>query len=356
MEFFRLNDSFYPSDTLKNFDSLVWTERYQQPGDFQLVVKDEISVLSQFPLGCLISHTDTHEIMIVENHEFFREKKNLKITLSGRSFETFAENRVTSGSQYSIQDPITGEKNVEIEFANSSSVHAYGLLAETLEDGFALEEDAIPNLSVDFDMRVFDDEMIYSIKRGDIYSRVIELLRICDAGIKNVRPNAEFSNPHMLIHDGVDRTNSVIFYALYEDLDDAKYFWSIKNYKNYAQVSGVIDARLYRHRDILTDLTGLNRRVIYEEADDLLDDYSPGSPDDPISARGQAVLDEHKKVSLIQAKISATARPKFKIDYDVGDLVTVFGEFGTVQIMRVTEHVLTVDSKGMRGYPSLTIL
>ena len=58
----------------------------------------------------------------------------------------------------------------------------------------------------------------------------------------------------------------------------------------------------------------------------------------------------------MQAKISQTAKPKFKINYDVGDLVTCFGDFGTVQKMRVTEHVLTVDKDGIQGYPTLNIV
>jgi hypothetical protein len=57
----------------------------------------------------------------------------------------------------------------------------------------------------------------------------------------------------------------------------------------------------------------------------------------------------------MDAKISITAKPKFKIDYDVGDLVSVFGEFGTKQIFRVSEHILTVDKDGQKGYPTLSI-
>jgi hypothetical protein len=255
-----------------------------------------------------------------------------------------------------LYDPITDVANVEIITADPAAHVAVQLLKSRLEVGTASADDAIPNLLVYSDIRVLDAAMDQVVRRGDIYSRVLEYLRLCDAGIKTMRPNGAQITMDLVVHDGVDRINSVIFYAQYEDLDDAKYFQSIKGYKNYALIAANVYARLYRNRDILVDLTGLDRRVLYVEADDIDGLYDPPTADDAISARGQATLDEHKKISLIQATISKTAKPKFKIDYDVGDLVTVFGEFATAQVMRVTEHILTVDKDGMRGFPSLSAI
>lgn len=93
---------------------------------------------------------------------------------------------------------------------------------------------------------------------------------------------------------------------------------------------------------------------MYVDANDI-EGTIANTGSDVIYARGQSEMDDHKKIALLQAKISTTARPKFKVHYDVGDLVRVFGEFATAQTMRVTEHILTVDKKGMRGYPSLSI-
>lgn len=357
MKLFKLNSSQLPGDTVQKFESLVWSERYQSSGDFQLVVENDITVLTALPLGVLISHTDTNEVMMVENHEIGRDAaKKLKITLSGRSFETFSEERNTQGSDLSLFNPATEEAYVQTTSVVSSTTAARDILRAGLQPGTASANDAITNLLVTTDIAVPDAAMAHVIKRGDVYGRVIELLRLSDAGIRTDRPHGAQTTMNVVIHDGVDRTDSIIFYAQYEDLEDAKYFWSIKGYKNYARLAAHFYTRLYRHRDLGSDLTGLDRRVLYVEADDLEGDYTPPTASDVISSRAQTELDAHRKISLIQARISNTARPKFKIDYDVGDLVTVFGEFGTAQAMRVSEHILTVDDKGMRGYPSLSIL
>jgi Siphovirus ReqiPepy6 Gp37-like protein len=357
MQFFKLDSDYKPGDTVPNFDTLVWVERYQDAGDFQLVVDKEVNVLSNFPLGTLVSHTDTTEVMIVENHEVKRGvSKDLKITLSGRSFETFGENRITSGSYFSVVNPATGVKNTDTAIVDSAQNVAALLLKQQLEPGTASSDNAIPGLSVSTNIRSLDSTMQHVVKRGDLYQRVLEYLRISGAGIKTIRPLPGETGLDLVVHDGVDLTDLVVFYSQYEDLEDDNYFWSIKDYKNYVQVAGHIYARLYRNRDVPTNLTGLNRRVMYVEADDLEGDYTPPAANDIISARGQVELDNHKPTALLQAKISNTAKPKFKIDYDVGDIVTVFGEFATSVPRRVTEHIMTYDKTGMRGYPTLSAL
>lgn len=357
MKVFKLNSSHLPDTTIQDFESLAWSERYQEAGDFQMVVENDISILTLLPLGVLISHTDTTEVMIVENHEIERDaKKNLKVIVSGRSFETFSENRYTVGSETPLVDQVTGDTNVQTLAAGPASAAVSQLLKSALENGTAAVKDVVPNLLVRTDVSFLDADLEHVVKRGDVYSKVLEFLKLCDAGLKTIRPNGAQTTMDLVIHDGEDLTTSVIFYAQYEDLENAKYFWSIKNYKNYALLAAKYYARVYRDRVISVGLTGLDRRIMYLEANDLEGIYDPPDPTDVFSARAQAALDSHPKIALIQAQVSKTAKPKFKIDYDVGDLVTVFGEFVTAQPMRVTEHVLTVDKDGMRGFPSLSAL
>jgi len=355
-EFFKLDSSYYPNTTISKFDTLIWTERYQKEGEFQLVVDDYIDILTTLPLGTLLSHTDTLQVMIVENHEIERDKeKKLKITVSGRSFETFAENRVTYGPTTPLYDPTTHVANVS-SFSGSAEAAAVALLVAHMVATTDPTQDAIPNLSVYSVLRAPDSSLTHIFQRGDLYARVMELLNISDAGIKTIRPVSPDTTLDIVIHDGLDLTGSVIFYAQYEDLEDAKYLWSIRGYKNYAQVTAHDYARIYQSRDVGSTLSGLNRRVMYVPANDIEGNYSPGTSTDAISTRGQSEIDMHKQLALLQAKIATTARPKFKIDYDVGDLVTVFGEFSTAQTMRVTEHILTIDKNGLRGYPSLSVV
>lgn len=356
MELFKLDSSYNPGGSVslnKDGDTFVWSERYREAGDFMIVREDDITIMDLLPLGTLISHTDTLEVMIVESHEIEKDsKKKIKTTIKGRTFETFAEQRPTLGTEYALYNALN-ESIVETLTGTPASV-AVTLLSGRLVPGVATSDDAVPNLAVTSSMRVADTSMTRIIERGDIYARVLELLNISDAGIKVVRPNGAQTTMNIVIHDGLDKTSTVTFTAGLEDLENGKYLWSLKNYRNYAQVDAHDYVRRYRHRDLGADATGLSRRILYVEASDIEGDFTPGTSSDAISARGQSALDEHKTVSLTQAKISESAKPKFKIDYGIGDLVTVFGEFAAAERMRVTEHILTMDKLGIRGYPSLS--
>lgn len=356
MELFRLNSDYLPGDTVKKFDTLAWTERYLKAGDFKLEAVNDLSILRDLPLGCLISHTDTKEVMIVENYELVRNKeKQLVASLTGRTFETFAEKRVTAGSKLALYDG-SGNANVEILAAMASCEAARYILRYGLEPGTASTDDEIANLLVVEDIVTYDTDVSYQIQRGDIYNNVVALLQVGDYGVKTVRPNGAQTTLNIVIHDGVNRVATVIFRAQNEDLVDASYFGSIKLEQNYAQIAADTATRLHRTTALGADVYGLGRKVMYEEASDLEGAFSPATSTDALAGRGQAALDKNRVITLMQAQVSETAKPKFKYDYDVGDIVMVYGEFSVASAMRVTEHILTIDENGMNGYPSLSIV
>lgn len=357
MEFFKLDSSYRPSTTViaKDEDTLVWTERYQANGEFVYETEDDISILDVLPEGTLVSHNNTRQVMIVETHSIKRDKdKKLKVKLSGRSFDTFAEQRATAGSASALYDG-AGDQIVESITGTPEAV-ATQILSYGLEPGTASANDAVPNLNVYMVIRDPDSSRTHVIKRGDIYKAVREILNVSGAGIKTIRPEGATTTLDLVVHDGLDKTASVIFHALTDDLEDPEYLRSIRNYKTHAQIAAHDHARLYRHRDLVADVTGLNRRTLYVDADDIEGAFAVPTSTDAVATRAQGELDEHKRLSLMSAKIATTATPKFKIHYDVGDLVRVFGEFNSVQTMRVTEHILTYDKTGMRGYPTLNLV
>lgn len=360
MDVFKLNSTFYPVDTVKlnlDSDTLIWTERYQQNGEFQIVVKDDIRILTALPVGSLISHTETLQVMIVEDHAIKRNSdKTLEVAVTGRSFEAFTENRVTWGTRVGLYDATTGASNIQVITDEAEDAIVTLLTAAFVAPTTPATEDAVANLTVHKTIRVMDPVFAHTIPRGLVSSAIEGLMKLSQSGLKSIRPNGALTTLDLMVHDGVDRTTTVIFRAADDDLENAEYFWSIRGYKNYAQVATHITARQHRHRDIPAPLLGLERRYMYVEANDLEGTYSPPTASDEIAARGQSELDANRQVTLIGATIAITAKPKFKIHYDIGDLVTVNGEFSTSSIFQVTEHILTMDNDGIRGYPTLSIL
>jgi len=355
MDLFKLTSTFYPGPTITKFDTLIWRERFREAGDFVIQSTNDLSALEALPLGSFISHSDTGEAMIVENHEIVRQKdKTLKITISGRSAEVLAEDRSVLGTNIQLINAISNQQNETVLTGTPEDIAAL-LLRRGLQRYFTLYlDDWIPNLAVRQEIVTMDSSREISIQRGDVYSAVIPLLATAAAGLKIVRPSGAQTTLDIVVHDGINRSSTVSFYAQQEDLVDATYFWSIKGYKNTATVNTKSSWRVVQDRAIVPTLTGLDRRVMYVAAADIEGTFPSPTTTDVLASRGQLALDERRKLQILSATISETARPKFKLNYDVGDLVTVLGEFSTSSVMRVTEHITTVDAKGVRGYPSLS--
>jgi hypothetical protein len=360
MELFKLSSTFYPSSSLRNFDTLIWTERYAEAGEFKLEFRNANSkeLEALLPLGSLISHTGTKEVMIVENYEMSHEKdKSMLITVSGRSFETFLENRVTYNSLFPIYLSTTSgstDKRDGVYVGITVGDYVMSILEYAFQTGTNKE---VSNTLRVNELRLDTSPEDYPSGRGDVYSEALKALALLDAGLKNVRPNGSQTTLDLVLSDGLDKRNTVIFSAQNEDLENAKYFKTIKSYKNYIWLAlpRQVNAEI-RSSKLSVDKTGLERRSMYSEDSEALDGARSVGVGTAVYKLAQRLLAESLQLSMVQATISKTAKPKFKVDYDVGDIVTVQGEFETSQVMRVTEHILTVDNNGINGYPTLGAL
>ena len=88
-------------ELINYIDDAMWVERYREPGEFKLSSLLSSGLRDQLPLGTLISHIDTSEVMIVENHVITDDvESDTGIEISGRSFDAYLEERVIGWSLY----------------------------------------------------------------------------------------------------------------------------------------------------------------------------------------------------------------------------------------------------------------
>ena len=64
-------------------------------------------------------------------------------------------------------------------------------------------------------------------------------------------------------------------------------------------------------------------------------------------------LRNHRRTNVFSADISQLSPYKYKIHYDLGDTVMLFGDYGKKTKMVVGEYVRTEDENGERGFPGL---
>jgi hypothetical protein len=204
-----------------------------------------------------------------------------------------------------------------------------------------------------------------TIPKGDLHKRLLELLEVDQLGLKIIRPGSwsplGLASPNLvvLIHEGVDRTSEVIYSYDTGEIESAAYLWSNKKLKNAAFISG-----RWVQTFISTPDVGYDRRILYVEASDIDQAFTTAPAGGDLTAvvaamqqRGIDELSAFNEVALTKAEVSKdTNKVAYREDFNVGDLITIHGDYNEISAMRVSEYVEIEDETGSSGYPTLTLL
>lgn len=131
MDLVTLNSTFHEDRLVEKYASLIWTERYAQAGDFQLVSNRIADTIRALPLDSYVSLRNSTVPMKVEAHKIEKKKGAApQITVVGRSFEaTTLELRVAT-----LQVTDTGPRMVYTRSAARVSDAAYLAIREIIGD------------------------------------------------------------------------------------------------------------------------------------------------------------------------------------------------------------------------------
>jgi len=368
MDLFRYNipNTFRGGEAINNWDSIAWTERYREPGDFEISARLSSGLRTFLPIGTLISHLDTLEVMVVENHQITEASEVdplLKIT--GRSLQCILDQRVVGQNFNWAAPPASLSVSVVNLTAAYTWIQAASLINMHIATGTVVNaSDAIPAVVAAYSVVGTSVSEARVVNRGPVLTRLNEILEIDDLGIKTIRshnftgyPNPG-NNTTLLVHAGVDRRNSVVFSTKNGDIESADYLWSIKKLKNSALVSGQ-----YVEQMVYGPETGRDRRVLLVDGKDLdgyLDTVPTGATLTSVRAAmttlGNQALKAQKQIALSRTDVSTIPTYHYRTDYDIGDIVSVDSSYGPIASMRVVEFVEFVDENGTSAQPTLEML
>jgi hypothetical protein len=352
-------------EIVNGLKSKLWIERYDKAGEFTFVANASTGIRDILPIGTMISHLESYEVMIVENHEITdKSDEEAEIVITGRGFESYFENRIVGSNKafptntgvqdYTLVSATTWEQTVTML---RDHIYASALLDDN---------DSLPYIQILHDVSGSGVATARSMKKGDLYSAMQELLAIDSLGIKVIRPgpwsplvSGGSTDIAAIIHKGVDRSNSIIFSYDTGEIESADYLWSNKKLKNTAVIIG-----RWVETIVTTGFANFARRVMLVEASDMDNSYSvaPTGTDlaNVIAAmqqRGYAALAAQNEVSLTKAEVSKdNTKALYRTDFDVGDIIMVNGDYNESSTMRISEYVEVEDENGRSGYPTLTMV
>jgi hypothetical protein len=336
---------------VNGWSRLSWIERYSAPGEFTLEARVSSGLANFLPLGTLLSHIATTEVMIVENHEITEKlSEDPIIKITGRSFVSFLENRVV-GVFGTLTDPITPYSLV----ANYTWVQAVTMINTHISGN-------IDNMSATYTVSGTGVSTARTIPHAILWDEVDKLLKIDNLGIRTIRRNpwgvlGSSTESQINIYKGVDKTSQVMFSWVAGDIAEAQYLFSQKNKKNLALVVGKwVKAAV----QLGTGANYFARWMIVDgsKVDDQLTAMPTGTPlTNTILAMqtlGLQALAAQTNKSITQIDLSQSAKPQYRTDYNLGDLVLIEGNYGAIATKQVKEYAEIEDENGVTGHPTLS--
>lgn len=365
MQFYVLNQNFGFDTLVDSFDSLIWTERYSDAGEFELTLPSNSPYKSVLVNGAFVTIDDSLEVAMIDSVS----DEDGVLTITGQTLTDILRQRIfrTSwGKEQSQRNHSTGIVAASIV---EDSCLTSGLMytQATLSNGYVNEP--INNLVIG---NIADGpDYSFPVPYGPVYDAV---KAVCDAdavGFKLYPSIINLDGTYQLVFDtyrGLDRTSTqsdnppVVYEEAVGALTDIKSLKTIAGYKThaYARGTGSTSPSLIGFWQVSGggSLVDFKRRTLFVDATDI-DLATYGSNADFLAA-----LNQRAKQSLIQNNyvkmFDGTLVPQKKdyihgIDYNLGDVIELRDSTNVVQKARVTEYIRSQDATGQQGYPTLSV-
>lgn len=356
MEVYVLDSLLRRIEVVDKFESLIWTERFSEVGDFQLDLKSTLENRRLFTEGTRLAINESYRVMKVETVEDTTDadgKNMLKIT--GFSIEDVLRNRVAKYSMLNTtEEPTWDLTGTPIDVATTMFDHicrdgALSLLDKIpfLMPGSIFAPGTIPEPTSPIAISQSPDFLYNAIKGVlDPYSIGFRLIRNFDA-----------SQLYFDIYTGNDRTSRqtiltpVIFSPAMDNVQNTTEYKTVAGSKNVAYVFTSEGYMVVVAENIDPEIEGFERRVLVVNASDITADIL--DVEDAMYQRGIEALNGARGQSLFDGEINQYNEYTYGVDYDLGDLVEMRNKDGIISYKRVTEQIFVSDEQGDRSYPTL---
>lgn len=377
MDYIVLNTNREKIYIIDDYVSAIWTERFDEAGDFEIIMRMNTSVLDFIKKDYYLTKEDTDRVMLIENIEITTdEEEGDRLKLTGRSMEIILNRRIvlekTSFSATYDDDGNATFPNLQngIRSLMNDNVIQPKISARQIPFIFATSDDAnITKLT--FEAQYYGE---------NIYDIVTALCKEKHIGFK-----VTFASPDDGVNDrfqfaliaGVDRTYDqmenphVVFSPENDNLYGGSYFNSNAIYRNVAIVAGEVEETekinnddgtetIKETRTVITVGTkiGLERREIFVDASDITRDVDEITTlSEPqyaahLKQRGIDTLIENLEVEVFDGEISEIPMYEYGKDFFIGDKVQVVDTYGHEGKAYISEFISSCDAAGIKKYPT----
>lgn len=366
LDLYIYDQNFVLKDIVDNYRSLIWTERFNSCGDFELdaLYDPDLYRLLVSANGLTKNYyagiRDSDVFMLIEDVTLTTDYEDGdKMTVTGRSLESILDRRIVYD-----QMTLTGSLQNGIKSILMANAISPSNVSRT-----------IPGLSfitsTDSDITSLTINTQYY---GDNVYNVIE--ELCQANKIGFRVRRVSNGYTFELYKGVNRTASqslvpyVIFSPAYDNLINSNYHESSQLVKTVAIVASEYETTsgettitqrvvIEQQADSSSSPTGLDRRELFvdgssvnQRKDDDSGDLTLAQYKAALQGKGKEELNDYTYTKEFDAEVESALQFKYGVDYFIGDLVEIENEYGISSQARVTEFIRSNDTNGYSEYPT----
>jgi len=357
MILYLLDSNFAKIDVVDTYNSFIWTDRYNEMGDFELVTSPNSKYINNLSNASYIQLPISDSLMLIEYINLHTELEEADtIILKGRSLESILLRRVIN------RTVLTGNLQTGISLLlNSNIINPLDIKRKIDNFIFTSSVDpAITNLTFN------------SAYLGEtLYKAISEICIEKGIGFK-ILINSNFQFDFKL-YAGKNRSHDqillpyVTFSPKFRNLITADYYQSNEFLKTAILVGGekgVGNKRYTYYYDASSgSITGLNLREMYKEVNDVSRNIEGGGQltdseyDLLLKQKGIEELAKNIFVEAFDGEIDVNNKTFiYGEDFFLGDIVQVQDNYGHSVKSRVSEIIYSKNQEGIKIYPTFKLV
>lgn len=366
MDITVLNTDFQAVAIIDEYESLIWTDRYDSYGDFELVLPMNVGLLDILKEDYYLRIKDSEHCMIIEDRAIDSDSENgnrLKVT--GRSLESILDRRIVWGTEYeygNLQNFIA--RLIDLNIADSEKNEQQ----ERKIDNFVFER------SEDIKITGIRLPDIQQHTGEDLYTIIAELCKEYHIGFKIIlTDDCKFV---FSLYAGIDHSYSqneesrnpyVVFSPEYDNIINSNYYSSKADFKNVTLIAGEGNGPSRKTKTMHLGSgvpSGLNRREIFTDARDVSSKTGKKDADGNeqimstqqyealLITKGQKTLNENGRKTAFEGEADAKGLFKYHEDFDIGDIVQIADAYGNNAAAYISELVISYSANEQSVYPT----
>lgn len=342
MDVYILDKSFTEIGVIDSYNSLIWTSRYYESGDFELYMPASVSAIDLLKSGKYIAREDSGAVMVIEKINITTDaEEGDYITVSGRSLESILTRRI-----------VLAQTNL-----NTTLQQAIYTLVDENAINATMGARRFPNLTLQTPALATPEKVQAQITYDNLYDTVAKLCRTYGIGWRITRSGSllEFG-----LYRGLDRSENqtvnpqVIFSPEFDNLINSSYNYDAENFKNAALIAGEGEGTARKTWGINRTSAGYDRYELYVDARDISsnnDEIGISEYYNLLEQKGMTVLAEHIATYAFDGAVDTTLQYIYGSDYSLGDIVQVENAYGISATARIVEVIKSWSADG--GYTAI---